>query len=131
MKAVNSYIFCIPDLRGMNSFSAGEGKQSSFINGYNIDNLGNIPNPSQALVDEIKTLKPILTNNLDNFVDFMPELNLKMALNASDGNALYLRPADTSSAPSNTVSRYYPIDAEHHSINNQPVSLVNKYISLC
>jgi hypothetical protein len=131
MKAVNSYIFCIPDLRGMNSFSAGEGKQASFINGYNIDNLGNIPNPSPALVDEIKTLKPILTNNLDNFVDFMPELNLKMALNASDGTSLYLRPADTSSAPSSAVRRYYPIDAEHHSINSQPVSLVNKYISLC
>jgi len=115
----------------MNSFSAGEGKQSSFINGYNIDNLGNIPNPAPTLVDEIKTLKPILSKNLNNFVDFMPELNLKMALNASDGTSLYLRPVDTSSAASNAVSRYYPIDAEHHSVNNQSVSLVNKYISLC
>jgi hypothetical protein len=131
MRAVNSYIFSIPDLRGMNSFSAGEGKQSSFINGYNIDNLGNIPNPAPTLVDEIKTLKPILSKNLNNFVDFMPELNLKMALNASDGTSLYLRPVDTSSAASNAVSRYYPIDAEHHSVNNQSVSLVNKYISLC
>lgn len=131
MTAINSYLFCIPDLRGLHSFPAGEGKQSSFINGWNIDNLGNMLNPDPALIDEIKTLKPILSKNLNNFVDFMPELNLKMALNASDGTALYLKPVNTSSTADNAVNRYYPIDAEHHSVNNQSISLVNKYISLC
>jgi hypothetical protein len=122
MTAINSYLFCIPDLRGLYSFSAGEGKQSSFINGWNIDNLGNIPNPSAPLVEENKTLKPILTNNLNNFVDFVPKMDIK----------LIMKDFKPDTDPAGTlIDQSYPITTTHFSINDEPISLVNKYISLC
>lgn len=124
LTAVNSYLFCIPDLRGLHSFAAGEGKQSSFINGWNIDNLGNIPNPSTSLVDEIKTLKPIITHNLNNFVDFVPQMNIKLMMKD------FKPDIDPAEFPA-VIDASYPITTTHFSINDQPISLVNKYISLC
>lgn len=118
MAGINSYMFCIPDLRGTYNFSAGEGRQSSTINGLDIDCIGNLPNPNPDLVNQISELKPILTHNFDNYMEFIPALDIKLGMTGLN------------SSTADTIVEY-PISVKQFNINSLPLTLTNKYISLC
>ena len=105
---INSYIFCIPDLRGTFNFSTGVGLQSSSANNIGIDWASDITS----------TIKPIITRDFANYINFLPSINNCSSINAT---------LTTSTVLGNAT----PLSIDYQNFNNIPKILTRKYISLC
>lgn len=110
--AINSYIFCIPDLRGTYNYATGQGVQSSKLNNIGID-WSNVNNPAD--------MKHFLSNDLKNYINFIPSIN----------NCILSSATSKELASTANTATFLPVSVDHENFTDAERVLTRKYISLC